>query len=73
MSVEQLRREFWFGAILPWADQQGIPLRGHCVFWDVSKYVQPWLKDLSDDEMRRAMEERGRSIGARYRGRVRRV
>jgi GH35 family endo-1,4-beta-xylanase len=56
-------------AILAWADQQGIPLRGHCIFWGVPKYVQNWLKELPDDEMRMAMEQRARSIGARYRGR----
>ncbi len=56
-------------AILAWADQQGIPLRGHCIFWGVPKYVQSWLKELPDDEMRLAMEQRARSIGARYRGR----
>ena len=33
------------------------------------KYVQNWLKELPDDEMRLAMEQRARSIGARYRGR----
>ena len=56
-------------AILAWADQQGIPLRGHCIFWGVPKYVQPWLKELPDDEMRLAMQQRAMSIGARYRGR----
>ena len=56
-------------SMLAWADQQSIPLRGHCIFWGVPKYVQPWLKEMSDDDMRLAMEQRARSIGARYRGR----
>lgn len=56
-------------SMLAWADKENIPLRGHCIFWGVPKYVQPWLKELSDAGMRMAMEQRGRSIGARYRGR----
>lgn len=56
-------------SMLAWADREGIPLRGHCIFWGVPQYVQDWLKLLPDDEMRLAMEQRARSIGARYRGR----
>jgi GH35 family endo-1,4-beta-xylanase len=31
--------------------------------------VQPWLKELSNDDLRRELMQRGRAIGARYRGR----
>ena len=55
--------------MLAWAAANGIPLRGHCIFWGVPNYVQPWLKELSDDEMRLALQQRGRTIGARYRDR----
>jgi len=55
--------------ILAWADQEGIPLRGHCIFWGVPNRVQDWVKGLSDDELRMALQQRGRSIGARYRDR----
>jgi endo-1,4-beta-xylanase len=54
-------------SMLAWANRQGIPVRGHCIFWGVPNRVQPWLKDLSDPEMRLAIEHRARSIGARYR------
>ncbi|HWA87007.1 MAG TPA: endo-1,4-beta-xylanase [Opitutus sp.] len=56
-------------AILDWADEHHLPVRGHNVYWGVEKYVQPWLKAMSDVELRRALEERGRGIGGRYRGR----
>jgi GH35 family endo-1,4-beta-xylanase len=56
-------------SMLAWADQQGIPLRGHCIFWGVPDRVQNWLKALPDDELRLAMQQRARSIGARYRDR----
>jgi endo-1,4-beta-xylanase len=55
--------------MLAWADKEGIPLRGHCIFWGIPNRVQDWLKQLSDDEMRLAIQQRGRSIGARYRDR----
>jgi endo-1,4-beta-xylanase len=55
-------------AMLAWAEQNGIPLRGHCIFWGVPKYVQSWLKELNDDDLRLAIRRRARSIGARYRG-----
>lgn len=56
-------------AMLRWADGNGIPLRGHCIFWGIPNRVQPWLKDLSDDELRRELQQRGRTIGIRYRDR----
>lgn len=56
-------------AMLRWADGAGLPLRGHCIFWGIPNRVQPWLKDLNDDELRGELRQRGRSIGARYRGR----
>ena len=55
--------------MLAWAGQHGIPLRGHCIFWGIPNRVQPWVKELSDGDLRSALEKRGRSIGARYRGR----
>ncbi len=56
-------------SMLAWAGREGIPVRGHCIFWGIPNRVQDWLKLLGDDEMRLAIEQRGRSIGARYRGR----
>ncbi|MBI5283386.1 MAG: endo-1,4-beta-xylanase [Candidatus Solibacter usitatus] len=56
-------------AMLRWADKAGIPLRGHCIYWGVPNRVQEWLKELSDADLRVELRQRGRSIGARYRGR----
>ena len=56
-------------SMLAWADKQGIPLRGHCIFWGVPNYVQAWVKQLDDEELRMAVQQRARTIGARYRGR----
>ncbi len=54
--------------MLAWADRNGIPLRGHCIFWGVPDMVQDWVKALGNDELRLSLRQRGRSIGARYRG-----
>jgi endo-1,4-beta-xylanase len=56
-------------SILAWADRNGIPVRGHCIYWGIPNRVQDWVKALSDSELRLALEQRGRAIGARYRGR----
>jgi endo-1,4-beta-xylanase len=56
-------------SMLAWADKEGIPLRGHCIFWGVPNYVQNWVKALDDAELRKALQQRGTTIGARYRGR----
>ena len=56
-------------AILAWADEHHIPLRGHNIYWGIDKYVQPWLKAMDDAELRKTLEARGRDIGRRYRGR----
>ncbi len=56
-------------AILAWTDGRRIPLRGHNIFWGIPQFVQGWLKDLPDDEMREALKNRALDIGRRYRGR----
>jgi GH35 family endo-1,4-beta-xylanase len=54
---------------LAWADREGIPVRGHCIYWGIPNRVQEWLKPLSDLELKLALAQRGRSVAARYRGR----
>lgn len=55
--------------ILHWADQHGIPLRGHNIFWGVPDKVQPWVKELNNDALRQTLQARALDIGRRYRGR----
>ncbi len=54
--------------MLEWAAANGIPLRGHCIFWGIPRYVPEWLKPLGDAPLRLAVARRARSIAARYRG-----
>jgi GH35 family endo-1,4-beta-xylanase len=71
-EMEQERGQVNYAVVdrmLAWADQQGIPVRGHCIFWGVPNRVQPWVKALTDDELRLTIQQRARAIGARYRDR----
>jgi GH35 family endo-1,4-beta-xylanase len=56
-------------AILAWAEEHRIPLRGHNIFWGIPNQVQDWLKAMSDDELRVALKNRALDLGRRYRGR----
>jgi len=55
-------------SMLEWASAHGIPVRGHCIFWGIPRYVPEWLKPLGDEPLRLAVRQRARSISARYRG-----
>lgn len=56
-------------AILAWTGQNGIPLRGHNIFWGIPNRVQPWLKAMPDDELRETLKNRALDVGRRYQGR----
>ena len=55
-------------AMLAWTREQGIPLRGHNVFWGIPNRVQPWLKTMDDDTLRATLKARAQDIARRYRG-----
>ncbi len=56
-------------AMLQWTDEHQIPLRGHNIYWGITDFVQKWVLDLSDDELREVLKNRGLDIGKRYAGR----
>lgn len=56
-------------AMLQWTQQHQIPLRGHNIFWGIPNRVQPWLKELPDEELRQVIRNRALDVGRRYRGR----
>lgn len=71
-SMERRRGEVDYrtvDAILAWTDEHEIPLRGHNIFWGVPNMVQPWLKELSDAELREVLKARAVDVATRYRGR----
>jgi len=65
-------KQDWSSAdrILELCSERGIPMRGHCLFWEKEKWVQDWLKALDSDSLRGAMMKRARETTARYKGRI---
>lgn len=55
--------------ILKWTEENHIPLRGHNLFWGIPKFVQSWIKELDDNELRQRMQTRAETITNRYKGR----
>lgn len=56
-------------AMLAWTEAHQIPLRGHNIFWGIPNFVQNWLKELPDAELRETLQNRAVDVGRRYRGR----
>ncbi len=55
--------------ILKWTEANKIPIRGHNLFWGIPQFVQPWVKELSDEELERTLKNRAETVTARYKGR----
>jgi len=55
--------------ILQWTEENNIPLRGHNLFWGVERFVQPWLKEMNDEELSKTLRQRAETVTARYKGR----
>lgn len=57
-------------AMLKFADENGIIVRGHTILWDDIKYQQKWVKALSPDKLLEAANKRVDSVVKRYKGRL---
>ncbi|AHM62801.1 glycoside hydrolase [Flammeovirgaceae bacterium 311] len=55
--------------ILKWTEENNIPLRAHNIFWGIPQFVQPWVKELDDQELRETLKNRAETITSRYKGR----
>ncbi len=56
-------------AMLEWTEENNIPLRAHNLFWGIPRFVQPWIKELSDEELEKSLKNRAGTVTARYKGR----
>lgn len=56
-------------AMLAWTDENDIPLRGHNIFWGIPNRVQNWLKEMDDEQLHEAIQDRAVTIAKRYKGR----
>ncbi|KAL5224635.1 hypothetical protein ABZP36_011274 [Zizania latifolia] len=57
-------------AMLNLAQKYNIKVRGHNVFWDDQSSQMEWVKSLSVDQLKAAMQKRIRSVVSRYGGKV---
>lgn len=55
--------------ILKWTEENDIPLRGHNIFWGIPQFVQPWVKQLDNNELKRTLQNRAESLTSHYKGR----
>ncbi len=63
-------------SILSWTEKNNLPLRGHNLFWGIVKspntgqqYVQQWVMDMGNDELKQRIQDRAETITRRYKGR----
>jgi endo-1,4-beta-xylanase len=71
-SMERNRGEIDYQTadnILEWTEENGLPCRGHNLYWGIDQFVQQWVKDLDKKELREALEKRGIETAQHYRGR----
>ncbi len=54
--------------IAQWTAENNIPCRGHNLYWGIDKFVQSWVKDLNDDELRAALKKRGVETARHFKG-----
>jgi endo-1,4-beta-xylanase len=57
-------------SLFAFAEQNGLAMRGHCLFWEKEEFAQPWLAALGQSELRAAVERRLTSAVTRYAGRL---
>jgi len=57
-------------ALLAFAEQNRLAMRGHCLFWEKQEFAQAWLAALDQRELRTAVERRLTSAVGRYAGRL---
>jgi GH35 family endo-1,4-beta-xylanase len=55
-------------AMLKWTKENNIPLRAHNLFWGIPNRVQPWLKEMSDEELEQTLKKRAETVTSRYKG-----
>jgi GH35 family endo-1,4-beta-xylanase len=57
-------------ALLAFAEQNALAMRGHCLFWEKQEFVQRWLLAFDQRQLRAAMERRLTATVGRYAGRL---
>jgi GH35 family endo-1,4-beta-xylanase len=47
-----------------------IPMRGHCIFWEMDEHIMPWLRGLDNDRLRAAINRRAIGVTKHFKGRI---
>jgi len=55
-------------AMFQWCNDNGIPVRGHCIFWEPEKWQPRWLLPLDAAQLKAAVERRMVSAVDHFRG-----
>ena len=55
--------------ILDWTEANGLPCRGHNLYWGIDQFVQKWVKELEEEELREALQKRGTETARHFKGR----
>jgi len=56
-------------ALLAFAERNNLRMRGHCLYWEKTKYVQTWLAALSGPALAAKIDARMKATAGRYAGR----
>ncbi|XVF44978.1 hypothetical protein PTKIN_Ptkin02bG0168100 [Pterospermum kingtungense] len=57
-------------AMVKFAKQNGISIRGHNILWDNPRMQPQWVKDLPPEELQKAATQRLKSVVSRYAGQL---
>lgn len=60
----------WADQLMAFAEEHGLAVRGHTLFWTKIRYKADWVKELRGEELQAAMENHLRQILPKYRGRL---
>ena len=55
-------------AMVKWCRDNGIPIRGHCIFWEPQKWQPKWVTQLDAEQLKAAVEYRMDSAVKHFRG-----
>ena len=56
--------------LMAFAEEHGLAMRGHTLFWAKPHWVQDWIHELDDDDLRQAIDAHLERMVRRYRGRL---
>jgi hypothetical protein len=71
IEKERGRRDFGpADAIVKFAQENGLPLRGHCIAWEKTKWTRPWQHDLPPEQLKKVLNKHIEAVAGRYKGKL---